>query len=137
MSVTQRQASLTIAEYLVLRRRTSPNNDQNKLASLRMEDFVQLIHGSFGITTESGELTDALKRAIFYGKELDKVNVAEEIGDLLWYIGEIVDALQLDMGAILARNIEKLRIRYPEKFTGESALNRDTAAERAVLERVE
>lgn len=34
----------------------------------------------------------------------------------------------------MERNIEKLRKRYPEKFTAEAALNRDLDGERAVLE---
>lgn len=42
--------------------------------------------------------------------------------------------LDLDFREILYTNIEKLRKRYPEKFTEEAALNRDLDSERATLE---
>ena len=34
-----------------------------------------------GVVGEIGELMDAYKRHIAYGKELDRINVLEEIGD--------------------------------------------------------
>jgi NTP pyrophosphatase (non-canonical NTP hydrolase) len=41
----------------------------------------------------------------------------------------------LDFFQILTNNINKLKIRYPEKFTNEAALNRDLDAERVELEK--
>lgn len=41
----------------------------------------------------------------------------------------------LDLFQILTNNINKLKVRYPEKFTNEAALNRDTTAERVELEK--
>lgn len=41
---------------------------------------------------------------------------------------------EIDLWQALTNNIEKLQIRYPEKFTQEAALNRDLEAEREVLE---
>lgn len=46
----------------------------------------------------------------------------------------IVDYWGFDFYQILTNNIEKLKVRYPEKFTEESALNRDLDAERKTLE---
>lgn len=45
-----------------------------------------LLHCASGMVTEAGELIDPFKRAMFYKKELDVVNVIEEVGDGLWYI---------------------------------------------------
>ena len=53
-------------------------------------EFVRLLHSSMGIATEACELLEALVRVI-EGKELDKVNLAEELGDVMWYIGLMVD----------------------------------------------
>jgi NTP pyrophosphatase (non-canonical NTP hydrolase) len=41
----------------------------------------------------------------------------------------------LDFFQLLTNNINKLKVRYPEKFTNEAALNRDLDAERAELEK--
>ena len=97
---------------------------------------VRANHAAIGIAGEAGELAAAIERWIYYGKPLDVINVKEELGDLFWYMAEMCNALQLDMGDIMAANIAKLRKRYPEKYTDELAAeeNRDRAAEREVLE---
>lgn len=45
-----------------------------------------LIHGIAGIRSEIGEMIDAYKKALVYGKPLDKTNLLEEIGDVIWFI---------------------------------------------------
>ena len=100
-----------------------------------LEGKERLLHAGMGIATEAGEFLDALKKSIFYGKELDRVNLKEELGDLLWYIAIAMDELGTDFEREMERNIEKLRARYPEKFTKEKALERDLEKEREILER--
>jgi NTP pyrophosphatase (non-canonical NTP hydrolase) len=95
---------------------------------------TDLLHCAIGIGTESGELLDQFKRHIYYGKPLDIVNVKEEIGDKMWYIMNLCRLLDLSLEEIMQMNIDKLKTRYPEKFTAENAINRDTDAERKVLE---
>ena len=87
-----------------------------------------------GLCTESGELLDQLKKHIFYGEELDLTNIEEEGGDFAWYLAEIINALDVKFIDMLQKNIDKLRVRYPEKFTEEKALNRDLEKEREILE---
>lgn len=99
-------------------------------------DF-RVLHAALGISTEAGELLDAVKKQIIYGKPLDVVNVAEEVGDLFWYLAILVDTLNLDPESIMETNIAKLRARYPEKYTDRDALNRDLPKEREVLETLE
>ena len=93
-----------------------------------------VLHGAIGIATESGELLDAIKKAIFYQKPADIVNVKEELGDLMWYIALICHNFGWTFEEIQKLNIEKLKKRYPDRFTAEHAENRDLAAERKVLE---
>lgn len=50
-----------------------------------MPSDKQLIHAQLGMLTEVGELVDAFKREMAYGKPLDAVNIVEEIGDVFWY----------------------------------------------------
>lgn len=92
------------------------------------------LHMVLGIQTEAAEIADVYKKHIAYGKDLDLVNVKEEIGDILWYIANLCTLKGWDLGEILQSNIDKLEIRYPEKFTNENALNRDLKEERKVLE---
>jgi len=94
----------------------------------------RLVHAALGVGTEAGELQDALKKSIMYGKPLDPVNVMEECGDLMWYIALALAATGYTMEEAMERNIAKLRRRFPEKFTSENALTRDLSAERTALE---
>ena len=93
-----------------------------------------LLHAIMGLVTESAELLDVLKKRHAYGKPLDLVNLREEAGDVLWYLPLLCRALGVSMNDVAALNIEKLRARYPAKFTTAAALNRNLDAERAILE---
>lgn len=97
---------------------------------------VRVFHGIVGLSTEAGELVEALLKNLM-GEELDRTNLLEEIGDVNWFQAILVDALGGDLEKILANNIAKLETRYPEKFSDDLAANRNLAAEREVLEQVE
>lgn len=94
----------------------------------------RLEHAIDGIASESGELVDAIKKAKYYGKELDLTNLKEEGGDILWYLALMFDELGTTFEAEMLRNNAKLRSRFPDKFTEELATNRDLGKERAILE---
>lgn len=98
------------------------------------EKQIRLIHAQMGMQTESSEFTDAIKKHIFYGKKLDEVNLREEIGDMLWYIAIALDCLGSDFETEMKINIDKLKARYPEKFSEEKAEIRDLKKEREILE---
>lgn len=95
---------------------------------------IRLLHAGIGMATESGEFLDMLKKHLYYGKPLDKVNLAEEVGDLMWYCALAMDALGIDFNQVLETNIKKLAARYPEKFTEFDAENRNLDTERQILE---
>lgn len=94
----------------------------------------RLLHAGIGLATESGEFLDALKKHVFYGKDLDTVNLGEEMGDLFWYCAIVADELGLDLSKVMETNIAKLKARYGEKFTEEAAESRDLDTEREILE---
>lgn len=101
-----------------------------RIAMLRPE----LMHALLGITSEAGEIADQFKRHLIYGKELDEVNLMEEIGDLFWYCAILSYQISIPFEVIMERNIAKLKARYPEKFSKDSAINRDLEKERRILE---
>jgi len=97
-------------------------------------DLLRLVHGAMGLCTEAGEFQDQLKRSLYYGKPLDTVNLAEEVGDILWYVALIANTLGVKLEDIAAANIQKLKTRYPHAFNDTQAINRNINAERKVLE---
>jgi NTP pyrophosphatase (non-canonical NTP hydrolase) len=104
----------------------------------RLQDplAAKVLHAAMGINTEGGEIMDALKKLLFYGKPLDVVNLREEAGDVLWYLALLLRAIDADFETTMQVNIDKLRARYPSKFSEAAALNRDLTKERAILEGV-
>ena len=103
-------------------------------ARLQSVQNQRLLHAGIGLATEAGEFLDALKKHVFYGKELDTVNLREEMGDVFWYCAIIADELNVDFAEVMERNIAKLKARYGEKFTEERANTRDLNSERQILE---
>lgn len=100
---------------------------------------MDIVHGILGVATEGGEMLEALYSAYFEGREFDKVNLLEESGDVMWYLALLLRKPQpgVTFEAVQHLNIDKLRKRYPDKFTNYDALNRDLAGERVVLESLE
>jgi NTP pyrophosphatase (non-canonical NTP hydrolase) len=98
-----------------------------------------IIHGIIGGATETGEMVEALLRALegmLMGEAvtLDETNLKEETGDQLWYLAILLAALGTDFTTEGKRNIAKLMVRFPAGFTDANALVRDLKAERALLE---
>ena len=71
-----------------------------------------LVHAAMGISGESGELLDAIKKHVVYGKELDRINVIEELGDLTFYIHAMMNLLGISEQQVLQHNACKLQARY-------------------------
>lgn len=92
----------------------------------------RLLHANLGLLTEAAELAEQTLVAIS-GQEVDWDNVAEELGDTLWYVALGVTAADTDMATVMSANIAKLHARYPDKFTVEKAEHRDFDAESKAL----
>lgn len=69
----------------------------NRLDATRIDPYFRRMHHALlGLMSEGGEIADAVKKHVIYGADLDLVNVAEEIGDLYWYLALMVDAMEAD-----------------------------------------
>ncbi len=121
-------------DYIKDATRTESTDFSSMNTRLTEDGTKRLLHAGIGLSTEAGEFLDALKKHIFYGKELDRVNLAEEMGDMFWYLAIACDELGVEFESLMERNIAKLKARYGEKFTEERAENRDLGTEREILE---
>ena len=84
-----------------------------------------LIHMCVGISGESGELLDTIKKHVIYQKPLDVENVKEELGDLLFYMSNLMQSVGLSFKDVLQHNIDKLSVRYSSgKYSDEQAQQR-------------
>lgn len=93
----------------------------------------RILHGLLGAITEASEIAMILLKYLETG-EIDRANVGEEFSDSDWYKAIAYDELKLDEVTTRTNVINKLRIRFPDKFSDEAAANRDLSAERKALE---
>lgn len=114
-----------IKEYVEFTELTAAN-----LASSELDN----LHMVLGMVTEVGELADVFKKNMAYGKEIDWVNVKEELGDLMFYVGSFCRINSIDLEKVMETNMNKLKARYPDRFDRDKALNRDLENERQILE---
>lgn len=93
----------------------------------------EVIHAALGIASEAGELFEEIVNAAAEGRELDAVNMKEEAGDIMWYLAMLMREFGLNFEDVGEANIDKLRVRFPEKFTKENTDNRDLDKEQEAL----
>lgn len=87
-------------------------------------DFGALLMGCLGISGEAGEFCDIVKKVIFHKSKFDENHLQKELGDILWYVACICEAMHWSLDDIMQTNIDKLQARYPEGFDVVKANNR-------------
>ena len=80
--------------------------------------FTRVANAALGMGMEVGDIQRLVVNEI-RGREpgFDSQVVKEKLGDLFWYMMYLTRTLNLDMGEILAKNIEKQSIMYPGGFS--------------------
>jgi NTP pyrophosphatase (non-canonical NTP hydrolase) len=90
-----------------------------RLSELEAEgaNVTQLLTAALGLTAESGEFTEVVKKIFLQGKPYNEENVfhmKRELGDICWYLAQACMALDTNFDEIMKMNYEKLSARYPE-----------------------
>jgi len=101
---------------------STPSKDSDafiyRLQELGGDVAIQrLLTASIGISAESGEFMEIVKKMIFQGKPANDDNLEHlkiELGDIMWYVAQACMALEVDMNDVLDTNIKKLEKRYPD-----------------------
>ena len=76
----------------------------------------RLLTAALGLTAESGEFTEVVKKIILQGKPYNEDNVfhmKRELGDICWYIAQACMALDTTFDEVIEMNVDKLKARYP------------------------
>ena len=87
-----------------------------------------MLTSALGLSAESGEFTEIVKKIVFQGKPLSEDNrfhMKRELGDVLWYWINACRSLDIDPYSVIEENISKLQKRFPDKtFSIHSSENR-------------
>ena len=90
-----------------------------RISELEVEqdcDVPHLLTAALGLTAESGEFTEVVKKIILQGKPYNEENVfhmKRELGDICWYLAQACMALDTTFDEIIEMNVDKLKARYP------------------------
>lgn len=82
------------------------------------DDDFNIGYKALGLTGEAGEVADKIKK-IYRDKDgnfnvTDELEIAKELGDCLWYISRIADAIEFKLSGIAKLNVDKLSKRKSE-----------------------
>lgn len=84
---------------------------------------TELAYLSLGLGGEAGEVLEKVKKKIRDGK-FNEDEVAKELGDVLWYLARLADAIHRPLSSIARLNYDKLSSRKERNVLQGSGDNR-------------
>ena len=91
---------MNMREYHNLAMRTSPRDGHDKIDN-----------GILGLIGESGELVDVYKKWVYQSKPgtpLPAERLADELGDVIWYLAEIADGMEKNLADVICADFDRL-----------------------------
>jgi len=79
-------------------------------------NIERLTTAAVGMSAESGEFLEIVKKMVFQGKPFNDDNrkhLIIELGDVMWYVAQACMALDISFDEVIEGNIKKLEKRYP------------------------
>ena len=79
-------------------------------------NIERLTTAAVGLSAESGEFLEIIKKMVFQGKpwnEDNREHLIIELGDIMWYVAQACMALDISFDDVIRGNVKKLEKRYP------------------------
>ena len=79
-------------------------------------NIERLLTSGVGINAEGGEFLEIIKKMVFQGKpwnEDNREHLIIELGDIMWYVAQATQALNITFDQVIEMNVNKLKKRYP------------------------
>lgn len=70
-----------------------------------------IVYPALGICGEGGEIAEKVKKWLRGDRELDKLELLKEAGDVLWYLASLADDLGYSFQDMVDENVKKLSSR--------------------------
>lgn len=107
------------------------NLEEYQAAALTIADYPEdkrIIYPALGMCGEAGEVADKVKKVIRDNNQsfdtVQKIEIAKEVGDVLWCCAAMAHDLGFTLEAIAQMNISKLQSRKERGMIGGSGDNR-------------
>ena len=85
----------------------------------------QRIECSMGLSGESGEFLDYVKKYAFHEHPLILKKAHGELGDIAYYLAQMCTLTGVKLSDVIQQNVDKLNARYPNGFEKSRSINRD------------
>lgn len=116
-------------------RKSFPNTkDLEHITFNGYQDFVKtmkvypekhaIVYPTMGISGEAGEVSEKVKKWLRGDRELDKLELLKEAGDVLWYLASLADDLGFTFQDMVDENVKKLSSRKERGVTKGDGDNR-------------
>ena len=109
-------------------------------ATLANIDNPQLTHGVLGIASEAGEIVEdftVLMKGMNTPNYNDaRMNMFRELGDIDWFQELVAEAEDYTLTEVRENNINRLRKRFPDKFSEADAVNRADENPEVVIQQI-
>jgi NTP pyrophosphatase (non-canonical NTP hydrolase) len=112
---------MKLNEYQELSKRTMPKEEFMGVIGYTNEHKSNY---AMGLSGETGEVVDVIKKEIFHGHPENKEKVKDELGDVLHYLSGLATMYGLTLEEVATHNINKLYKRYPQGFNSVASINR-------------
>lgn len=101
-----------------------------------VENHGTAIYNYNDLVVAVSKLADLVKKYVVYNKPIDPIKEQQYLQRIFDVCYNFYDmGIRVDLPRALQNNIDKLRKRFPDKYSDELAQNRDLAAERAEIEK--
>lgn len=78
----------------------------------RYDESCAMEYLTLGLVGEAGEVANEVKRMYRDGCVMDDDKVLDELGDTLWYLGQLAAVMGWSLADVQERNLAKLKARY-------------------------
>ena len=99
---------------------TSKNTHELSVRLFELDNLginsARLLTASLGLSGESGEFNEIIKKIIFHNKAFTpevRAHLKKELGDIFWYMMQACLALDFDPNEVIGDNVSKLEARHP------------------------
>jgi len=91
-------------------------NQARTTANTKLTADEALLNWALGLGGECGEFQNLVKKYLFHHVPVSGQALAEELGDVLWYLAMAANAVGYTLADIAIMNTTKLAQRYPQGF---------------------